>query len=99
MNQVFHDYFDKFVVVYIDDIVVYSASMEEHLVHLKLVFDRLRKHQLYVKMEKCEFGQAESRRRDQPASQDHGLALAVAGWAMACWGREGQASLRLSARG
>src|SRR5262249_9083556 len=57
MNQVFHDYLDKFVVVYIDDIVVYSASLEEHLVHLRLVFDRLRKHQLYVKMEKCEFGQ------------------------------------------
>ena len=55
MNQVFHDFLDKFVVVYIDDIVIYSANLEEHLEHLKLMFARLREHQLYVKQEKCEF--------------------------------------------
>ena len=55
MNQVFHDFLDKFVVVYLDDIVVYSASLEEHIRHLKLVFQRLRDHQLYVKKEKCAF--------------------------------------------
>ena len=53
----FHDFLDKFVVVYLDDIVVYSASLEEHIRHLKLVFWRLRDHQLYLKREKCAFAQ------------------------------------------
>lgn len=38
MKQVFHDYLDKFVVVYLDDIVVYSPTLEDHEEHLKLVF-------------------------------------------------------------
>ena len=38
MNQVFHDYLDKFVVIYLDDIMVYSSSLEEHEKHLRLVF-------------------------------------------------------------
>ena len=42
MNQVFHEYLDQFVVVYLDDIVIYSTTLEEHKVHLKLVFDKLR---------------------------------------------------------
>ena len=42
MNQVFHEYLDQFVVVYLDDIVVYNTTLEEHKVHLKLVFDKLR---------------------------------------------------------
>lgn len=49
LNQVFHDYLDKFVVVYFDDIVVYSSTLEEHMEHLKLVFGKLRENQLYVK--------------------------------------------------
>ena len=57
MNQVFYDFLDKFVVVYLDDIVIYSSSLEDHLEHLKLVFERLRQHQLYVKREKCSFAQ------------------------------------------
>ena len=57
MNQVFHDYLDKFVVVYLDDIVVYSTTMAEHEEHLRLVFEKLRQNQLYVKREKCAFGQ------------------------------------------
>ena len=44
MNQVFHDYLDKFFVMHLDDIVVYSSSLEEHVVHLKLVFERLRQY-------------------------------------------------------
>ena len=55
MNQVFHEYLDKFVVVYLDDIVVYSATMEEHKEHLAKVFLKLREIQLYVKREKCSF--------------------------------------------
>jgi len=57
MNQVFHEYLDKFVVVYLDDIVVYSATMEEHQHHLQLVFEKLKQNQLYVKREKCSFAQ------------------------------------------
>ena len=57
MNQVFHDYLDKFVVVYLDDIVVYSSSLEEHLEHLRMVFRKLRENHLYVKEEKCFFTQ------------------------------------------
>ncbi|XP_062021178.1 uncharacterized protein LOC133737687 [Rosa rugosa] len=57
MNQVFQDYLDKFVVVYLDDIVVYNSTLEEHVEHLKLVFQQLRDNQLYVKSEKCSFAQ------------------------------------------
>ncbi|KAL0533706.1 hypothetical protein IC582_027747 [Cucumis melo] len=57
MNQVFHEYLDKFVVVYLDDIVVYSTTMEEHRDHLQKVFQKLRENQLYVKREKCSFAQ------------------------------------------
>jgi hypothetical protein len=55
MNNVFHDYIDKFVVVYLDDIVVYSESFDDHLCHLRLVLSRLRENSLYVKEEKCDF--------------------------------------------
>jgi hypothetical protein len=48
-------FLDKFVVVFIDDILVYSKSEEEHAVHLRLVLGTLREHQLYVKFSKCEF--------------------------------------------
>jgi hypothetical protein len=55
MNNVFMDYLDKFVVVFIDDILIYSQSEEEHVDHLKMVLQRLREHQLYAKLSKCEF--------------------------------------------
>jgi hypothetical protein len=54
MNSVFMDYLDKFVVVFIDDILIYSQSEEEHAEHLRLVLQRLREHQLYAKLSKCE---------------------------------------------
>jgi hypothetical protein len=54
MNSVFMDYLDKFVVVFIDDILIYSQSEEEHVDHLKMVLQRLREHQLYAKLSKCE---------------------------------------------
>ncbi|KAA0060093.1 uncharacterized protein E6C27_scaffold39G00090 [Cucumis melo var. makuwa] len=57
INQVFHEYLDKFVVVYLDDIVVYSTTMEEHRDHLQKVFQKLKENQLYVKREKCSFAQ------------------------------------------
>jgi hypothetical protein len=55
MNNVFMDYLDKFVVVVIVDILIYSQSEEEHVDHLKMVLQRLREHQLYAKLSKCEF--------------------------------------------
>jgi hypothetical protein len=55
MNNVFMDYLDKFVVVFIDDILIYSQSDEEHVNHLKMILQRLREHQLYAKLSKCEF--------------------------------------------
>ena len=57
MNDVLFDYLDAFVVVYLDDTVVYSKTLTEHEKHLRLVFQRLRENKLYVKPEKCEFAQ------------------------------------------
>ena len=56
MNRVFHPYLDRFVIVFIDDILVYSRSELEHEIHLGLVLLTLRQHQLYAKFRKCEFG-------------------------------------------
>ncbi|XP_059650755.1 uncharacterized protein LOC132296587, partial [Cornus florida] len=55
MNRVFSDHLDKFVVVFVDDILVYSASREEHEYHLRVVLQILRDNQLYAKFEKCKF--------------------------------------------
>src|SRR4051812_15919356 len=55
MNSVFMEYLDKFVVVYIDDILVYSKTEEENAEHLRLVLTKLREHRLYAKFSKCEF--------------------------------------------
>jgi hypothetical protein len=55
MNKVFLEYLDKFVVVFIDDILFYSRSEEEHEDHLRLVLQKHRDHRLYAKLSKCEF--------------------------------------------
>jgi len=55
MNKVFMEYLDKFVVVFIDDILVFSKNEIEHEKHLRLVLQKLREHQLYAKLSKCEF--------------------------------------------
>ena len=55
MNKVFMEYLDKFVVVFIDDILVFSKTEVEHEAHLRLVLQKLREHQLYAKLSKCEF--------------------------------------------
>jgi hypothetical protein len=56
MNDIFRKWFDDFVVVYVDNILVYNNSMEEHVEHFWKVFQRLRENKLYVKFKKCEFG-------------------------------------------
>jgi hypothetical protein len=55
MNKVFMEYLDRFAVVFIDDILVFSKTMEEHEEHLRLVLEKLRSNQLYAKFSKCEF--------------------------------------------
>jgi hypothetical protein len=55
MNKVFMEYLDKFVVMFIDDILVYSRSEEEHEEHLRLALQRHREYRLYTKLSKCEF--------------------------------------------
>jgi hypothetical protein len=55
MNKVFMEYLDKFVVVFIDDILIYSNSKEEHEGHLRPILEKLREHKLYAKFSKCEF--------------------------------------------
>lgn len=55
MNEVFKDFLDSFVVIYLDDILVYSKTKEQHLAHLERVLQRLQMHQLYAKLSKCDF--------------------------------------------
>lgn len=55
MNRVFKDYVDKFVIVFIDDILIYSQSTKDHEKHLRLILQRLKEEKLYAKFKKCEF--------------------------------------------
>jgi hypothetical protein len=57
MNGVFKNYLDKFVIVFLEDILVYSKTEEEHEQHLRMVLQVLREHQLYTKLSKCSFYQ------------------------------------------
>ena len=55
MNRVFHPYLDQFVVVFIDDILVYSKDSQEHEHHLRITVQILRENQLFAKLSKCNF--------------------------------------------
>ena len=55
MHRVLRPYLDQFVIVFIDDILIYSRTPEEHERHLTIVLQTLREHKLYAKMSKCEF--------------------------------------------
>jgi ribonuclease HI len=55
MNKIFMEYLDKFVMVFIDDILIYSRNEEDHEEHLRFVLQKLREHELYAKFSKCEF--------------------------------------------
>ena len=55
LNRVFDEYLDKLVIIFIDDILVYSCTMEEHELHLKIVLEKLREKKLYAKFSKCQF--------------------------------------------
>ena len=55
MNRIFQPYLDQFVIVFIDDILIYSDSKEDHEEHLRVVLQILREHQSYAKFSKCQF--------------------------------------------
>jgi len=57
MNDVFQEYLDKFICVYLDDILVYRENLDDHLRHLRLTRDKLRAHKLYAKRSKCQFAE------------------------------------------
>ena len=85
MNKVLHPFLDKFVVVYLDDIVVYSNTLEEHVQHLKRVFQVLREHELYMKKEKCSFAKQEveflgHRIKDGKLMMDPAMVQAIQEW-------------------
>ena len=56
MNDVLQSFLWRFVLVFFDDILIYSSSWSEHLQHVRLVFDALRAHNLHLKRSKCSFG-------------------------------------------
>jgi hypothetical protein len=55
MNGILRDYLNKFVIVFLDDILIYSKYEEEHEQHLRMVLQVLKEHQLYAKLTKCSF--------------------------------------------
>jgi hypothetical protein len=57
MNSIFAEFMRKFVLVFMDDILIYSRTLEEHIQHLKQVFHVLRQHKLFIKFKKCAFAQ------------------------------------------
>ena len=61
MHRVFQPYLDQFVVVFVDDILIYSRFEEEYEDHLRIVLQALREHRLYAKFSKCEFWLTEVR--------------------------------------
>jgi hypothetical protein len=77
MNGVFHKYLDKFVQVFIDDILIYSHTTEEYDEHLRLVLKCLREHKLYGKLSKCSFYQSKIHYLGNVIS-DEGIAMDLA---------------------
>jgi hypothetical protein len=60
MNNIFRNYLDKFVIVFLDDVLIYSKFEEDHEHHLRVVLQVLREHQLYAKLSKCSFYKSKS---------------------------------------
>ena len=55
MNHILRPYLDKFVVAYLDDVLIFSRTLDEHREHVRTVLDKFREHKLYAKKSKCEF--------------------------------------------
>ncbi|CAI5459853.1 unnamed protein product [Closterium sp. Yama58-4] len=58
MNDIFRPFLDRFVIVFLDDILIFNKSLEEHAQHLRIVLDTLRQHRLYAKLSKCTFARS-----------------------------------------
>jgi hypothetical protein len=58
MNRIFGDLYDTCIIAYVDDILIYSKTEEDHLRHLDLVFQRLQENKLFLKLSKCAFGKS-----------------------------------------
>ena len=58
LDEFMHGFIDKFVLVYLDDVLVYNDNKDDHEAHLRQVCDRLREHKLQAKLKKCEFGKS-----------------------------------------
>jgi hypothetical protein len=87
MNGVFREYLDKFVIVFLDDILIYSKKKEEHEKHLRMVLQVLREHKLYAKISKCIFYQKKIHYLGHIISEDgitvdHEKIEAIRGWPM-----------------
>jgi len=76
MNDVFQEYLDKLICVYLDDILVYSENLEDHLQYLRLKLDKLREHRFYAKRSKCQFAETTVDYRGHVISA-HGLSMEV----------------------
>ena len=70
MNRVFRPYLDRFVVVFIDDILIYSTTLTEHEEHLRLVLERLKEYKLFANLNKCEFWLSEVQFLGHKVSKD-----------------------------
>jgi hypothetical protein len=61
MNDIFREYLDHFVIIYLDDILIYSKNEDEHEHHIRHVLQKLRERRLYAKQEKCHFPSIDGR--------------------------------------
>jgi len=55
MNNIFHDMTDIFMIIYLDDILIFSKKLDEHKIHVRKVLEQLQKHNLHAQPEKCKF--------------------------------------------
>ena len=85
MNNIMGEYIDGFVLVYLDDIFVFSTTQYEHEYHLRLIFQKLREHKLQAKLKKCEFSKPRAKYLDhivgsKEVHMDHDKVAAVTNW-------------------